>query len=82
MCLAVPMRLVEISEDGQGMAELDGCRHAVNLSLVSGARVGDYVIIHAGFAIEVLDQAAADASLALFEEIAQASAPETPAAQH
>ena len=75
MCLAVPMRLVEIGEDGKGVAELEGSRHGVDLSLVSGARLGDYVIIHAGFAIEKLDQAEADATLALFEEIARAVGP-------
>lgn len=72
MCLAVPMKLVEIHADGGGVAELEGSRHAVNLSLVSDARIGDYVIIHAGYAIEKMDQAEADASLALFAEIAQA----------
>ena len=72
MCLAVPMKLVEIHADGGGVAELEGSRHAVNLSLVSDPRIGDYVIIHAGYAIEKLDQAEADASLALFAEIAQA----------
>lgn len=72
MCLAVPMKLVEIHADGGGVAELEGSRHAVNLSLVSDVRLGDYVIIHAGYAIEKMDQAEADASLALFAEIAQA----------
>mgnify|MGYP000894765021 CR=1 FL=1 len=72
MCLAVPMKLVEIHADGEGVAELEGSRHAVNLSLVSGVRLGDYVIIHAGYAIEKLDQAEADATLALFAEIAHA----------
>ena len=71
MCLALPMKLVEILPDGKGMAELDGCRHGVNLSLVSDVRLGDYLIIHAGFAIEVLDQKEADATLSLFEEIAR-----------
>jgi len=71
MCLALPMKLVEILPDGKGMAELDGCRHAVNLSLVNDVRLGDYLIVHAGFAIEVLDQKEADATLSLFEEIAR-----------
>jgi hydrogenase expression/formation protein HypC len=66
------MKLVEIRADGEGVAELEGSRHAVNLSLVSDPRIGDYVIIHAGYAIEKMDQAEADASLALFAEIAQA----------
>jgi hydrogenase expression/formation protein HypC len=77
MCLAVPMKLVEIRADGKGVAELEGSRHAVDLSLVSGACLGDYVIIHAGFAIEKLDQAEADATLELFAEIARSAHPAT-----
>ncbi len=71
MCLAVPMKIVEIRADGKGVADLGGSRQVVDLSLVTDARPGVYVIVHAGFAIETLDQAEADATLALFEEIAQ-----------
>jgi len=70
MCLAVPMKLTAVREDGTGVADLDGVRHDVNLSLVSDPRVEEYVIVHAGFAIEKLDQAEADARLALFRELA------------
>ena len=69
MCLAVPMKIVEIRADGKGVAELGGSRHVVDLSLVADARVGVYVIVHAGYAIETLDQEAADATLALFDEL-------------
>lgn len=89
MCLAVPMKLVEIQENGGGLAELDGCRHAVNLSLLSDVRLGDYLIVHAGFAIEVLNQQEADATLSLFEELVQAvesestrASPQPPGASH
>lgn len=71
MCLALPMKLVEILPDGKGMAELEGCRHVVNLALVDDVQLGDYLIVHAGFAIEVLDQKEADMTLSLFEEIAR-----------
>jgi hydrogenase expression/formation protein HypC len=69
MCLAVPMRVVECWPEGSGLAELDGVRREINLSLVE-AELGDYVIVHAGFAIEKLDRAEADARLALFAELA------------
>ena len=69
MCLAVPMKIVEMRDDGKGVAELDGSRHVVDLSLIADARLGSYVIVHAGYAIETLDQAEADATLALFAEI-------------
>jgi len=67
------MKLVEIRADGKGVAELESSRHLVDLSLVSDAKVGCYVIIHAGFAIETLDQEQADATLALFAEVVQAA---------
>ncbi|MDQ7006629.1 MAG: HypC/HybG/HupF family hydrogenase formation chaperone [Acidobacteriota bacterium] len=76
MCLAVPMRLIEV--DGErGVAALGEVRQAVNLSLVECPRIGEYVIVHAGFAIEKLDVEEADERLAYFDEIA-AKAEEEP----
>lgn len=69
MCLAVPMKIVEIRADGKGVGELDGSRQVVDISLISDVRLGVYVIVHAGYAIETLDQEEADATLALFAEI-------------
>ena len=71
MCLAVPMKVVEVRPDGSGVADLDGARHEVNLSLVNDPRLGEYVIVHAGFAIEKLDEAEANERLALFDELAR-----------
>ena len=70
MCLAVPMQLTALRKDGTGIADLAGSRHEVDLSLIEGPRSGDYVIVHAGFAIEKLDEDEANARLALFEELA------------
>jgi len=78
MCLAVPMKIVELRADGKGVAELGGSRHVVDLSLVDDVRLGVYVIVHAGFAIETLDQEEADATLALFDEIAHEVQPDSP----
>jgi len=78
MCLAVPMRIVEIRADGKGVADLDGSRQVVDLSLVSDARPGVYVIVHAGYAIEKLDQEEADATLALFAEIVRDAQSDSP----
>jgi hydrogenase expression/formation protein HypC len=64
------MRVVELREDGCGVADFDGSRQAVDLSLVSDPRVGDFVIVHAGFAIERLDPEEADERLALFAQMA------------
>lgn len=73
MCLAVPMKLVEIHADGRGVAELEGSRHTVDLSLLGEVHLGDYVIVHAGFAIETMNQTEADATLALFKELVEES---------
>lgn len=71
MCLAVPMKLVEVSPDGaRGVADLEGARTDVNLALVDAPEIGDFVIVHAGFAIERLDHVEADARLSLFEQLA------------
>ena len=68
MCLAVPMKLIEIDGD-VGRAELGGVVRDVRLDLLEDAKVGDYVIIHAGFAIQQLDQEEAHRTLALLSEL-------------
>lgn len=69
MCLAIPMKLIEIRSDGTGVGELEGNRHDVNLSLVPGIAVGAYVVVHAGFAIERMNESEANAILSVFAEI-------------
>ena len=71
MCLAVPMVLTEVRTDGGGVAELEGTTHEVDLSLIENPGTGDYVIVHAGFAIEKLDQDEANERLRLFDELAE-----------
>ena len=70
MCLAVPMLIKEIPSPRRGICDLDGSLQEVDISLIEDPAPGDYVIIHAGFAIERLDREEADARLALFEELA------------
>ena len=74
MCLAVPMQIAEIRADGTAVAVMEGTRHHVDLSLVDAVE-GDYVIVHAGFAIEKLDEQEAAERLALFRELALSWAP-------
>lgn len=71
MCLAIPMELTEIADNGMGKGSLDGSTHEVDLSLIEDPSKGDFVIVHAGFAIEKLDRDEADARLALFGELAE-----------
>ena len=76
MCLAVPMKLVEINEEGIGRVESGGIKAEVNLTMLPHAQMGDYVIVHAGFGIEVLDSDEAAVRLDLFRELAEATAME------
>jgi len=68
MCLAIPAKVVEINGDTAKVDFGAGTMREVNISLVE-AKIGEYVIVHAGYAIEVLDQKAAEETLALWDEI-------------
>ncbi len=76
MCLAVPMKLVEFTGDGVGKVDAGGVKADVSLVMAPEAKIGDYLIIHAGFAIEVLDHEEAMTRLDLFRELAEATANE------
>lgn len=68
MCLAVPARIIELLPDGVARAEVGGIVKDVNLCLVDDVAVGDFVIVHVGFALSRLDPEEAEATLALFAE--------------
>ena len=71
MCLAVPLKLISI--DGQtGVGEFDGVRRKVQLTFVPSAKVGDYVIVHAGFAMEIMDEEQAELDREAFCEVTRA----------
>ena len=69
MCLAVPMKLVE-RQEALGIAELDGVRREVSLMLQPEVEVGEYVLVHAGYAIGVVDEEEANATLDLLRQVA------------
>lgn len=73
MCLAIPARVVELLDDDKAIVDLGGVRKDVSLALVDGVAIGDYVIIHVGYALNKLDPAEAEATLALFAEMGQAA---------
>ncbi len=81
MCLAIPARIVELLEGDACRVDLGGVRKEVSLALVDDATVGDYVIVHVGFALSKLDPEEAERTLALFAEagIDLAAAAENPA---
>jgi len=63
------MQIDELRDDDRGVLNLDGITHEVDLSLIENPAVGDYVIVHAGFAIERLDREEAETRLQLFQEL-------------
>ena len=70
MCVAVPMKLTSLNGHS-GVAETDGVELSVNTMLLPDAKPGDYVIVHAGFAIQHLDVAEAERTLELIRELAE-----------
>lgn len=69
MCLAIPVRVVEMLEGDQALVDVGGVRKGISLALVDGIAVGDYVILHVGYAIQKLDPEEAEKTLALFAEL-------------
>ena len=68
MCLAIPAKVLEVQGDVAKVDFGQGVARDVNVMLVE-ARVGEYVLVHAGYAIQVIDQEAAEETLRLWEEI-------------
>jgi len=67
MCIAVPMKLVEIKDD-MGVVEHSGVQRDVGLMLMDDIQLGDWVLIHAGFAISKLNQEEAEETLSLLKQ--------------
>jgi hydrogenase expression/formation protein HypC len=70
MCLALPARIVALADADQAVVDLGGVRKLISVALTPGARIGDYVIVHVGHAIGLLDAGEAERTLALFAEMA------------
>jgi hydrogenase expression/formation protein HypC len=73
MCLALPCRIVELLPNEQAVIDVSGMRKEISLALVDGVCVGDYVIVHVGYALTRLDADEADKTLALFAELGHAA---------
>ena len=74
MCLAIPAQIVEVvdAEAGLANAEISGVRRTVSKALCPEADVGDWVLIHVGFALQAIDEDEARETLALLEKMGQA----------
>jgi hydrogenase expression/formation protein HypC len=71
MCLAIPV-LIKSIEDKEAEVEIGGITRRISLWLTPEARVGDYVLVHTGYAINILDQGQAEETLSILREIAEA----------
>lgn len=75
MCLAIPA-LIKSIKDTEAEAEIGGVTRTISLQLTPEARVGDYVLVHTGYAINILDEEQAKETLQMLSEIAEMSAGE------
>ena len=69
MCLAIPVKVVAVGDDETAIVDLDGVRKEISLVLLTDVQVGDYVILHVGYALSKLDPEEAEKTLALFAEM-------------
>lgn len=69
MCLGIPGRIIKF-KDGMAIVDVAGARKEASMMLLEGALEGDYVIVHAGFAIEKIDAQEAEETLRLINEAA------------
>ena len=76
MCLAMPVKVIEIGRGPSGedaLVDLGGVQKEISLALLDGVAVGDYVILHAGYALSQLDPEEAQRTLAAFADLGNAS---------
>lgn len=74
MCLAIPTQITEIDDQQMATVTLGGVERRISLIMTPEARVGDYVLVHTGYAISVLSPEEAQASLEAFAELAEIQA--------
>ena len=70
MCVAIPVKVIIIKGE-KGLIELGGLKKEIELSLTPDVRTGDYVLLHAGFAIQRLDEVEAKETIRLLEEMSE-----------
>ncbi len=69
MCLAIPGKIKEIGDKNIAQIDFDGVMRSASMDMLPAAKVGDYVLVHAGFAIEIVDEAEAQKTIDLLKEI-------------
>jgi len=71
MCLGLPLKIVEI-ENKEAIGELNGVKRKIRVDLIENLKIGDFVMVHAGFAIEKLDESSALETLDIVNELEEA----------
>jgi hydrogenase expression/formation protein HypC len=71
MCLALPVKVIALGDDDKATVDLGGVKKEISLALLDDVAVGDYVILHVGYALSKLDPEEAEKTLALFAEMEQ-----------
>jgi hydrogenase expression/formation protein HypC len=72
MCLAIPVRIAELKGD-MAVGEVGGIEREISVMMTPGVKVGDYAVVHAGFALQVVDQQEAEENLRILTEMARAT---------
>ena len=75
MCVAVPS-LITALDGSDAIVDVGGVSRKASMMLTPDAKIGDYVLIHAGYAISIVDREEAEATLELFRELAESTDPE------
>ena len=73
MCLAIPVQIEALVDDETALADIGGVKKEINVALIDDLAVGDYVILHVGFALNKIDPEEAAKTLALFTELNEAA---------
>ncbi|MCB1543813.1 MAG: HypC/HybG/HupF family hydrogenase formation chaperone [Rhodoblastus sp.] len=68
MCLAIPVKIVELLDDGMARVTIEGVSKVVSVALVDDLKVDDYVVLHVGYALSRIEPAEAERTLALLRE--------------
>jgi hydrogenase expression/formation protein HypC len=68
MCLAIPMKLIRVDEGDQGLVEVDGMQKTISLALLEERPIGAYVLVHAGYGLQLVDEEEAKKTLELLRE--------------
>ena len=77
MCLALPAKIVEMRDGDNAIVSLEGVKKEISLALVAGVQIGDYVLVHVGYALNTISPEEAEKTLALMAAMSDKTSPKT-----